>query len=132
MKYVDDEDYLLTKNRVYVENKRSFQSELKDYVIQRPNSKLLGIPFALHFYNFGNIDYEQDYLKYTEEHPAIFNSVDKLFSTKQALSLGRSYGSVNRWFIETGEAPVVFDALKAIESVENIQQFYFNKGYFDA
>lgn len=132
VKYVDDEDYLLTKNRVYIENKKSFQSELKDYVIQRPNSKLLGIPFALHFYNFGNIDYEQDYLKYTEEHPAIFNSVDKLFSTKQALSLGRSYGSINRWFIETGEAPVVFDPFKAIESVENIQQFYFNKGYFDA
>jgi hypothetical protein len=60
LKYVSDDDFLLTKNSVFVNNKKNVDTEITDYIAQRPNQLVLGVPFPLHFYNIGNKNFEID------------------------------------------------------------------------
>ncbi|MDA8596019.1 BamA/TamA family outer membrane protein [Flavobacteriaceae bacterium] len=132
VKHVNEEEFLLTKNKVYVDGRLSYNSTLKDYIIQRPNSTVLSIPISLFFYNLGNENFQEDYLKRVEKHPGKFNFVESVFTTKQALSIGKSRAKINQWLLDTGEAPVVYTQSKAEESSENLRLYYFNNGYFDA
>ena len=132
LKYVGDEEYLIHKNKTIVDDKRSSNSEVRDYIIQRPNTKIIGVPFGLHFYNFGNLNYGDDYRVWASNHEWSFNSADKIFTTKQAVGMSRFFTGLNNWFLNTGEAPVIYDPVKANKSTDNIKQYYFNEGYFDA
>ena len=132
LKYVGDQEYLIDKNKTIVDDKRSSKSEIKDFIIQRPNSKIVGIPFGLHFYNFGDLSYSNDYRDWASEHQWSFNTADKMFTTKQAVGMSRFFIGINNWFLNSGEEPVIYDPVKAKTSAENIKQYYFNEGYFDA
>ena len=132
LKYVGDQEYLIDKNKTIVDDKRSSKSEIKDFIIQRPNSKIVGIPFGLHFYNFGDLSYGDDYRGWASEHQWSFNTADKVFTTKQAVGMSRFFMGINNWFLNSGEQPVIYDPVKAKTSAENIKQYYFNEGYFDA
>lgn len=132
VKYVGEDEYLLTKNKIYVNERLSYKSELKDYLIQRPNVKVLGVPVSLYFYNLGNADFQEDFDQWLLDHPGTFNFVSNTFTTKHAVGLSNSYSGFNKWFLETGEAPSIYDPVKAEKSSENLRKYYFNEGYFNA
>jgi outer membrane protein assembly factor BamA len=47
-------EYLLTRNIVKIDNKKVDEDELKSYIKQKPNRKVLGIRFHLSVYNLAN------------------------------------------------------------------------------
>ena len=68
-KYVLENEHLLKKNTVIVNDKKNAENEINDYIIQRPNRLSLGVPVALHFYNLGNKKHETSYTKWKGSFP---------------------------------------------------------------
>ena len=132
LKYVSDDDFLLTKNSVFVNNKKNVDSEITDYIAQRPNQPVLGVPFPLHFYNLGNKNFETDYDLWKTAHPNTSKFVTSIFSEKQTKGLHSFKKRSNNWFLNNGEPPVLFDVKKADQTVRNLTQHYYNEGYFNA
>ncbi|MGB5320661.1 hypothetical protein, partial [Lutimonas sp.] len=58
IKYVQENENLLKDNKVLVNGEKNKDPEINNYLSQKPNRTLLGKPFALYFYNFGNEDFE--------------------------------------------------------------------------
>ncbi|MEI6864615.1 BamA/TamA family outer membrane protein [Flavicella sp.] len=131
-KYVPEGQFLLSKNKIHIDDKNKTDNEVKDYIIQRPNSTFLGIPFSLHFYNRGNIAYEQFHDNFFENNPKTINTFNKIFSEKQTVRIGESYKNLNRWFLMGGQAPVILNEIKAAQTTEKLRTYYFNNGYFNA
>ena len=87
LKYVSDDEYLLTKNSVYVNTKKNVDTEITDYIVQRPNQLVLGMPFPLHFYNLGNKNFQTDYEQWKIERPNTSKFITAIFSEKQTKGL---------------------------------------------
>ncbi len=130
IKYVPEGKYLLTKNTIIVNNKKNINNEINDYIIQRPNQLVLGIPFPLHFYNIGNKNFETDFEKWKIKKPNWYNFTTKVFSEKQARGIRNFKYNTHQWFLNNGEAPVILDSKKATKTVDNLRQHYYNEGFF--
>jgi outer membrane protein assembly factor BamA len=122
---------LLTKNSVFVNGKKNVDTEITDYIAQRPNQLVLGMPFPLHFYNLGNKDFESDYEAWKIERPKTSKFITSVFSEKQTKGLHNFKKGSHNWFLNNGEAPVIFDVKKANQTIKNLTQHYYNEGYFN-
>jgi len=98
-KYVPDENTLLDKSVINIDNYGIKKSDLKPYIKQEPNKKIFGARFHLGLYNLSNIE-----------------------------KTGWPHG----WLRNIGEEPVIFDAFAASKSSEQLENYLFSKGYFNA
>ncbi len=131
-KYVKENEYLLTKNTVEIDGKKTTNPEITSFVIQRPNSKLFGLPLELNFYNLGNKNYDSIHQEKIKNFQNRNNLLDKILSKKQTLNLIHKRKNFNNWFLTKGEEPVILDTKKAFNSAKNIRTYFFNNGYFNA
>jgi outer membrane protein assembly factor BamA len=131
-KYVPEGAFMLSKNKIYIDDKNKIDNEAKEFIIQRPNTAFLGILFPLYFYNLGNKNYEEDYAKKIKQHPKTFSALKNIFSEKQTERMRQLNESRNKWFLEGGQAPVILDEIKAKRTAEKLRNYYFNNGYFNA
>ena len=131
LKYVSDDEFLLSKNTVIVNDKKIVDTEITDYVVQRPNQLVLGVPFPLYFHNIGNKSFETDYEKWKINSPGWYKFTADVFSEKQARGVRDFKYKSHQWFLNNGEAPIIFDSKKAGQTVENLTQHYYNEGYFN-
>ncbi|MEN8139374.1 MAG: BamA/TamA family outer membrane protein [Bacteroidota bacterium] len=132
-KRVEDGDYLLEHNLVFINGKRNFELEPQQYIKQHPNQTFFGFyPFYLHVYNLADIDpvKEVDKLKFENQKTVKF--LEKAFSPKSVKGLEEDYISIQEWLKETGETPVITSAKKTNKSTAQLTQLYKNKGYFKA
>jgi len=75
VKYVPDNQYLLSKSKISVDNKSINKIELKSYLKQRPNTRILGFwRFHLGLYNLSGKKTEEGILKRIGEPPVILNT----------------------------------------------------------
>ncbi len=132
VKYVSENNKLLTKNTIIVNDKKIVDNEISDYIVQRPNQLVLGVPFPLHFYNIGNKNFETDFEKWKLNSPNWYNFTTNVFSEKQARGIRNFKNNTHQWFLNNGEPPVILDTKKAIQTVENLTQHYYNEGFFKA
>jgi outer membrane protein assembly factor BamA len=132
VKYVPENELMLTKNTVYVNNVKSVDTEITDYIVQRPNQLVLGIPLPLHFYNVGNKNFETDFEQWKLENPKRYNFTAKVFSDKQVRGLRNFKYDMHKWWLNNGEPPVLIDTKKISQTIQNLTQHYYNQGYFKA
>lgn len=132
VKYVPEDEHLLVKNSVTVNKKKNVDSEISDYIVQRPNQTVLGFPLQLHIHNFGNKDFNNDFESWKSQYPKKYNFTSTLFSDKQARGLRKFKYDGNQWLLKSGEAPVILDTKKTKQTVDNLLQHYNNEGYFKA
>jgi outer membrane protein assembly factor BamA len=130
VRYVPDNKHLLTKNTIIVNGKKNVDNEINDYIIQRPNQLVLGIPFPLHFYNIGNKNFETDFEKWKLNKPNWYNFTTGVFSEKQARGIRKFKYNTHQWFLNNGESPIILDSKKIAQTIENLTQHYSNEGYF--
>ncbi|MCX6235993.1 MAG: hypothetical protein NTY07_00315, partial [Bacteroidia bacterium] len=75
VKYVPDNQFLLSKSKISVDNKSINKSELKAYLKQKPNTKILGFwRFHLGLYNLSNKGNEDGILRRIGEAPVILST----------------------------------------------------------
>jgi outer membrane protein assembly factor BamA len=132
LKYVSENEQLLVSNTIIVNNKKNVDDEINDYIVQRPNQLVLGIPIPLHFYNLGNKNFETDFDAWKQQKPGWYKFTKGVFSEKQAIGLRNFKYNMHQWYLNNGEAPVIFDDKKATQTVNNLTQHYYNEGYFKA
>lgn len=130
VKYVPENELMLTKNTVYVNNVKSVDTEITDYIVQRPNQLVLGTPLPLHFYNIGNKNFETNFEQWKLNNPKWYNFTSKVFSEKQAKGLRNFKYSMHKWWLNNGEPPVLVDTKKISQTIQNLTQHYYNEGFF--
>lgn len=132
IKRVKEDEHLLTKNAVYVNDKKNNTELINNLIYQRPNGKLLGFPLRLHLYNLArpNIDSILNAKYRNPDNPRTFEK--NLLSLKQYEALIQAKKNINSWWKKTGEAPVIFNEDKAEKSKKLLRQYYFSKGWFNA
>lgn len=131
VKYVSEKEQLLTKNVLYVNNKKNVDEEITDYIVQRPNQLVLGIPLPLHFYNVGNKNFETDFEKWKAANPRWYKFTSGTFSEKQARGIRNFKYNMHQWWLNNGEAPIIFDTKKAQTTISNLTQHFYNEGFFN-
>lgn len=132
VKYVPEDEHLLVKNLVTVNAKKNVDNEISDYIVQRPNQLVLGVPLQLHIHNLGNKDFNTDFEAWKTAYPKRYNLTSTLFSDKQARGLRKFKYDGNQWFLKSGEEPVILDNKKTKQTIDNLVQHYFNEGFFKA
>ena len=132
IKRVKADEHLLTKNNVYVNDKKNNSETVNNLIYQTPNGKLLGFPLRLHLYNLArpNIDSILNAKYRNPEHPR--TGQKKLLSLKQYEAFVQAKKNINTWWKKTGEAPVIVKESKAEKSINLLRKYYFSIGWFDA
>ncbi len=125
VKYVADNQHLLTKNTVIVNDKKNIDDEVNDYIIQRPNRLL-----ALSLYNLGNKNFETSFEKWKDSFPNKERKFSSVFSEKQTRGYRTFKYNLNQWFFKNGESPVILDSSKTKQTADKLQQHFINLGYF--
>lgn len=135
-KKVPNGEYLLTQNNFEFEDKKDlFDSELKNYVQQKPNKKqFLFMPLGLWLYNAANPKYDtilNEYMTYPNEmrdqklRDSLFIKYNMKSSVGKNLLIDRLY---HNW----GSPPVILDQTKTEKSAESIKKRLTYRGYWDA
>jgi len=132
IKYVPENENLLKKNTITVDGKTKSKSKLDSYLLQKPNQATLGVPVSLYLYNIGDIEFEETFDEWRENHPKKSQSFDNVFSKKQNFVIYKTNRGINSWILKKFQAPVIFDETKTKKSVISLKNYYISQGYFEA
>ncbi len=131
VKRVPEEDLLLTKNTLIVDDKKVNDDDIRSLIHQQPNSSLLGFPVRLHMYNLAKPSPDSFYIKKLNTKLMDSSFAEKLLSEKQLRAWTKTKIGISKWLMETGEAPAVIDTSITRKSVERLESYYTSKGYFN-
>jgi outer membrane protein assembly factor BamA len=133
LKRVPNHKKLLTKNEIYVNEKKINSENITDLIYQKPNSSILGYRLRLNLYNLANLKHDSIYKSKFTKNPEKYKRMSKLFSAKQVNRLGNSfwYAGIHEFWKTTGEAPVIVDSKSTEKSNLRLKSHYFNHGFFD-
>jgi hypothetical protein len=129
-KRVAENEYLLVKNSIYIDSVKNSDSDLANYLVQKPNNRTLGMPLSLHFYNIGNTEKPKTAQKWGEKNKRSYNFIKNIFSEKQSIAYANSFIGFNNWFLRSGQAPTIISDRKINKSVKNLQAYFNTQGYF--
>jgi len=132
IKYVQENEKLLKKNTVYINSKKDRKGEMTKFLVQKPNQSALGFPLSLYFYNIGNPNFDKTFEEWKENKSKKYTRYSRIFSKKQTKVIYDTNNGFNNWFLNKGQAPIIYDLSKAKKSAKNLNNFYQAKGFFDA
>ena len=130
VKRVKDAKYLLTQNTVIINDKKNTNTDLIELLVQKPNSKTLGLPLSLYFYNLGDNKKPEKASDWGNLKPKTYNFIKNVFSEKQSISFANSMIRLNNWFLKNGQAPITIDDIKIKKTINNLTAYHKNRGYF--
>ena len=130
-KHVAEDKHMLTQNYIYVDSVRNKSSELQKYILQKPNSRFLNLPFGLYFHNLGNHDKPKTPSEWGKENPNKYKFIKNIFSEKQSIAYANTFINLNNWFLSY-DSPVIVNENKVKRTADNLWAYYKNKGYFDS
>ena len=134
-KKIPEGEYYLKSNDYEFAGESPFSGELEDYVSQKPNKRLFGfIPAKDWAYNQVPIEYDSVFEAYYLYNVNNRNQelLDSLWiAYDQPEHVGDSKW-ISRLLYRAGSKPVTLDTAKSHVSANEIEEFYFERGYFDA
>ncbi|MEW2919947.1 BamA/TamA family outer membrane protein [Muricauda sp. ANG21] len=133
LKKVGDEELLLTKNNIYVDDEKITDSEIKGLISQKPNSSVLGYPLRLNLYNLAKEDPDSSFQNWLHRKEKREKRLNNLLSEKQVNRLQESFmvKGYSEFLKRIGEPPVVIDTALTNKSVKRLEAYYNSKGYFN-
>lgn len=126
-----DGEHLLVKNVIDNDSKLVSSGELRNFLRQKPNRKLIGLllfRFHLQVYNLVNQEKLEKRSLILEEKNKRRNLKRKV-KGKEPKERRRSFWE---WLAGIGEAPVLYDQLITEKSAEQLEIFLRGKGHFNA
>ena len=130
VKRVQDSQFLLTQNTITVNEKKNTNTDLNELLVQKPNSKTLGLPLSLYFYNLGDNTKPKKPSEWGKAKPNTYNFIKNIFSEKQSISYAKSMVGLNNWFLKNGQSPIIINDDKIKKTINNLNAYHKNKGYF--
>ncbi|MCK0110409.1 BamA/TamA family outer membrane protein [Flavobacteriaceae bacterium S0825] len=131
VKRVSEDEHLLTKTSVTVNEKTTSSEEINNLVYQRANNKLLGFPLRLHIYNLARPNLDSILNEKIYNNPKKLARKTKRLSRKQLEKDIETRKNLNSWLKKTGEPPVILDSIKTERSKNNLNNYYYWNGWFD-
>ncbi len=104
-----DGENILIENKILVNEKKDRKVDLDKYLVQKAHQTLIGIPLSLHFYNLGNPEFAKTFEEWMVNHPKKTKRYDNIFSNKQTRIIYNSNKGFNNWFLNKGQAPILYD-----------------------
>jgi len=132
VKRVGEEEHLLTKNTVIINDENDNREAIDRLLIQDPNKKIASIPLQLHVYNSARLHRDSIFDAWVEKKPKRKDRLTNLYSQKQVEQLKESAVGFNKWLKKTGEAPVIVNEEKTKKSAKNLVDYHTNHGWFNA
>ena len=131
VKRVPDDQYLLTENEITIDSVVSKDPLIYNQLLQRRNTKVLGIPFSLYIYNQAKQHPDSTFQRWINKKEKRRARLEKFLSKKQVYGLERSYVGFNNWIKRIGEAPVIIEDEKLEKSRRRLERFYKRRGWFN-
>lgn len=126
-------DHLVVANRYDINGRSKNNPDFSPYIRQVPNKKLLFFfPVKLSLYNAARENPQAAFDQWEADHQGTVKFLRFFFSQKGIDRIDSSYVGFNRSLKKLGEPPVLYDPSLATRSVNNIESFYHNQGYFRA
>ena len=128
LKKAGKDDYLLVKNKVIQEGHYKADDQIKDYILTKPNKKLLGVwRLRLQIYNMIDQDKMNSRRAYLDSTREAKNKA-RIAQGKKPNKKPRS--TLAERFFKFGEPPALYKENETKQSLKNLELFLFNKGYF--
>lgn len=124
---------LLTKNNIFVDDKKDNVEDVFNQLYQKQNTSILGYRLRLNIYNLAKQKTDSIYRAKFAHNPKKYNRKVKWLSKKQVKRLGESfwYSGVHNFLRKTGEAPIILDTVSTKKSLRRLKSYYYTRGYFD-
>lgn len=134
LKKVEEDELLLTKNTILVDDEKVNSSEIKGLIRQKPNSSVLGYPLKLNLYNLAKENPDSSYQDWLHRKDKREKRLNNLLSEKQVNRLGESFlvKGFSEFLKNIGEPPVIIDTTETNKSVNKLKAYYNSKGYFNS
>ena len=134
VKRVGEDAHLLTKNTIQIDGKKDNSERINNLLYQSPNRTLLfnSFPLRLHIYNTARPNIDSIVYEKTNRNPKRKARLERFLSKKQLDKYLRAKIAFNSWLKRTGEAPVIIDSLRTKKSVNRLEAYYINNGWFNA
>ena len=123
---------MLTENTIFLNGEKTKDQRIYNQLYQKPNTKFLGVPLQLNFYNLAKPNPDSTFQHWLTKKPNRRQHLVNIYSEKQVKKMRESYVNLNEWIKKTGEAPVIIDKNLAKKSVNRLESWYFNNGWFNA
>ncbi|WP_081211899.1 translocation and assembly module lipoprotein TamL [Salegentibacter sediminis] len=131
VKRVENDQALLTENAVFLDGKKINDNQIYNQLYQEPNTKLLGVPIRLHFYNLARPDIDSILTRKYLDNPKKKKFLVDILSYKQFEKFLYTRKNFNEWIKKTGEAPVIVSKEETEKSVRRLNSWYWNHGWFN-
>ncbi|MFS4469557.1 BamA/TamA family outer membrane protein [Maribacter sp. 2210JD10-5] len=133
LKKVDDDEYLVAKNSIYVDSLKVKDADIASLIYQKPNSAILGYPLRLNLYNLAKENPDSLYQVWLNKKENRKKRLVNFLSAKQVDRLGESFlvKGLSEWLKDIGEEPVVLDTSRTRKSLARLSAYYESKGYFN-
>ena len=129
-KNLNENDYVLEKNRVLVNDKLIQSDSLDRLIVLKENKKFLGVPIQSLIYQSGFKNTDSIFTDW-EKNKNNRKGLKKFLSKKQFLQLKKYYQSWNEWKLKNGEAVSLIDSLKINQTLSNFMSYFQNIGYLE-
>ncbi|MCL6268264.1 BamA/TamA family outer membrane protein [Flagellimonas myxillae] len=133
LKKVEDHELLLTKNSIYADEDKINDEDIRNLIVQHPNSNVLGYPLRLNLYNLAKDNPDSSFTAWLQRKEKREKRLNNLLSQKQVNRLRESFmvKGASDFLIRIGEPPSVIDTSLTQKSVDRLSAYYNSKGYFN-
>ncbi len=130
-KHVADEEHMLKENYFFIDSVKTNAGELQKYVLQKPNSRFLGLPLGLYIHNIGNFNKPKTPSDWANKNKRSYNIVKAIFSEKQSIAYARSFINLNKSFLKY-KGPEIINDIKVKRTADNLWSYYKTQGFFES
>ena len=133
LKRVGNDELLVTKNIIYTDSVKVTDEDIRNLIIQEPNSTLLGYPLRLNLYNLAKVNPDSSFQNWLHRKEKREQRLINMLSKKQIKRLRESFlvKGLSTWLKKIGEASAVLDTSKTRKTLERLNGYYGSKGYFN-
>lgn len=130
VKRLQESQLLLTQNTITINEKKNTNTDLNELLVQKPNSKTLGLPLSLYFYNLGDNTKPKKPSEWGKSKPKTYSFIKNIFSEKQSISYAKNMIGLNNWFLKNGQSPIIVNNDKINKTINYLAAYHKNNGYF--
>ena len=131
VKRVAEDEHLLSKTSVIVNDKKDNTEIINSLLYQKPNRKIAGIPLRLHIYNTARPNRDSLFETWLNKRQKRRARLERRYSIKQVNKLKQSVLGFNNWLKSTGEAPTIVNEDETKRSLKRLKDYYINNGWFN-
>lgn len=132
VKRVGENEHLLTDNTVLINGKKNNTEVIKNLLYQKTNSKLFGVPVRLYIFNWAKPNSDSIFNYKLQNKLSEKSFAEQLYSKKQMIEWNNYKKGFHNWLRNTGEPPTIYDQSKSEKSLERLQGYFINNGWFNA